>query len=218
MEVTAVAQISDKIVLIGGGGLASNYLAVLKRCGLIDEVAGYLDDAGNQERMARWGLKHLGTIRGAQLSQSRVLVALGGPALAFRVFAESIDTNCVGETVIDPSSNISHGVEFGEGCVVMPGTSIQPFARLGAFTYVSTNSSIGHDVEIGRFSRISPSSISGDCKVGDCVLIGTGATVLPGLTIGDGAIVGAGAVVTKDVSPHTTVVGNPARVLGSKEP
>ncbi len=42
--------------------------------------------------------------------------------------------------------------------------------------------------------------------------IGAGAVILPGVTIGEGAMVGAGAVVTKDVPPHTVVVGNPARV------
>lgn len=43
--------------------------------------------------------------------------------------------------------------------------------------------------------------------------IGSGATLLCGITIGEGAIVGAGAVVTKDVPPGATVAGNPARVL-----
>lgn len=42
--------------------------------------------------------------------------------------------------------------------------------------------------------------------------IGAGAVILPGLTVGEGAMVGAGAVVTRDVAPHTVVVGNPARV------
>ncbi len=45
--------------------------------------------------------------------------------------------------------------------------------------------------------------------------IGSGAVILGGLTIGEGALVGAGAVVTKDVEPHTVVVGNPARPLGA---
>ena len=43
--------------------------------------------------------------------------------------------------------------------------------------------------------------------------IGSGATLLGGITIGENAIVGAGSVVTKDVPPNTTVAGNPARIL-----
>ena len=41
--------------------------------------------------------------------------------------------------------------------------------------------------------------------------IGSGATILGGLTIGEEALVGAGAVVTRDVAAGTTVAGNPAR-------
>jgi len=43
--------------------------------------------------------------------------------------------------------------------------------------------------------------------------IGSNATILGGVVIGEGALVGAGAVVTRDVPPHTVVVGNPARIL-----
>jgi len=48
--------------------------------------------------------------------------------------------------------------------------------------------------------------------------IGSGATLLCGITIGEGAVVGAGAVVTKDVPPGAVVAGNPAKVLKKLAP
>lgn len=44
--------------------------------------------------------------------------------------------------------------------------------------------------------------------------IGSGATIICGVTIGEGAAVGAGAVVTRDVPAGSTVAGNPARTTG----
>ncbi len=53
-------------------------------------------------------------------------------------------------------------------------------------------------------------------RVGRRASIGTGAVILP-VTIGEGAVVGAGSVVTHDVAANTTVVGNPARILGARD-
>ena len=44
--------------------------------------------------------------------------------------------------------------------------------------------------------------------------LGSGVTVLPGVTIGVEAMVGAGAVVTADVPDYAIVVGVPAQVTG----
>lgn len=46
--------------------------------------------------------------------------------------------------------------------------------------------------------------------------IGSGATLLGGITIGENATVGAGSVVTRDVPPGATVAGNPAKLLVPK--
>ena len=42
--------------------------------------------------------------------------------------------------------------------------------------------------------------------------IGSGVTLLGGITVGENAIVGAGSVVTKDVPANAIVAGNPARI------
>jgi acetyltransferase-like isoleucine patch superfamily enzyme len=45
--------------------------------------------------------------------------------------------------------------------------------------------------------------------------IGSGSTLLCGITIGERAMVGAGSVVTRDVPAGAIVAGNPARVMKS---
>lgn len=53
----------------------------------------------------------------------------------------------------------------------------------------------------------------GEMSIGNDVLIGQGAIILPGVRVGDGAVVGAGSVVTKDVPSYSIVAGVPARLI-----
>lgn len=53
----------------------------------------------------------------------------------------------------------------------------------------------------------------GPVTIRDDVWIGTGSTILSGVTIGQGAIVAANSLVTKDVPPYSIVGGNPAKVI-----
>lgn len=49
--------------------------------------------------------------------------------------------------------------------------------------------------------------------VGSRVYIGAGAKIIGKVKVGDDARIGANAVVTKDVPPHGTAVGVPARII-----
>ncbi len=61
--------------------------------------------------------------------------------------------------------------------------------------------------------RRDGSQFSAPVHIEDDVWIGTGATILPGVTVGEGSVVAAGAVVTGDVPARVVVAGVPARVL-----
>ncbi len=53
-------------------------------------------------------------------------------------------------------------------------------------------------------------------KIRRGVLIGAGAKVLGNIEVGEGAKIGAGSIVLEAVHAYTTVVGNPARPLGTR--
>jgi maltose O-acetyltransferase len=88
--------------------------------------------------------------------------------------------------------------------------------RTGANVSIGPEATIltlGHDPQSPTFA-----DRGGDVTIGDRAWIAYRAVILPGVTIGEGAVVGAGAVVTRDVAPYAIVAGNPARVVGQRNP
>lgn len=116
--------------------------------------------------------------------------------------------------------SIGQGVVIGSNAWVGAGTVIGDFSRLQHGVFLPKNT------KVGRYVFIGPNVTVCDDKypcVGnahyealppifeDYCSIGAGSVILPGVKIGEGAIVGAGAVVTKNVPPHSTVMGCPAK-------
>lgn len=74
---------------------------------------------------------------------------------------------------------------------------------------------VGHDVKIGRNVRIfqQVTIAHGGVVIGDNVVIGAGAKVLPGVTIGSNCKIGANAVVVENVPDGATVVLQKPRII-----
>jgi putative colanic acid biosynthesis acetyltransferase WcaF len=58
--------------------------------------------------------------------------------------------------------------------------------------------------------------VVGAISIGDDAWIASEAFVGPGVEIGVGAVVGARSVVFHDVGPWSIVVGNPSKIVGSR--
>ncbi len=132
-----------------------------------------------------------------------------------------------------------YGCEVGDDSKVGTFVEIQKGARIGqrckisSHTFICEGVTIEDEVFIGhsvtfindRFPRATNEDGSpqteADWKCVPTVIkkgasIGSGSTILCGITVGERAIVGAGSVVTKDVPPGAVVAGNPARILKKK--
>jgi acetyltransferase-like isoleucine patch superfamily enzyme len=129
-----------------------------------------------------------------------------------------------------------YGCEIGDDVRIGTFVEIQKGARIGNRCKISSHSFvcegvvleddvfIGHNVTFinDRYPRATngngalQTEADWECiptRVKRGASIGSGATLLCGITVGERALVGAGSVVTKDVPAGAVVAGNPARVM-----
>lgn len=102
---------------------------------------------------------------------------------------------------------------IGNYCTIKCGVQIWDGIELGDKVFVGANVSFTNDKY--PHSGCEEWNLL-KTKVGNGTTIGAGSTILPGITIGEGAMIGAGSVVTKDIPPHTTWYGNPAKQVEDK--
>lgn len=209
---------SIRLVLLGGGGHASDVLGALRACNHVSprfDVLGCVDDGDpDRRRLGRRGLPYLGPIPAlASHEPCAVIGAVGYPA-GRRAMVERAKPVALCPAVIHPTAVVGEDVSFGAGTVCLALTQISALVTVGANVLISYGALVGHDCVIADDCSIMPGAVlSGEVRVGTGALIGTNATVLEGRMIGAGARVGAGCVVTRDVPAGATVMGEPARQI-----
>lgn len=104
-------------------------------------------------------------------------------------------------TSIGPGFAITHGW----GAVVSSGAVI------------GSNVTLFHGATLGRRDKILSNGerVTVYPVIADDVWIGPHAIIVGGVTVGEGSRIAGGAFVTKDVPPHSIVVGNPATVVAA---
>ena len=127
-------------------------------------------------------------------------------------------------------SHIMNDSIIGENCNIGQNVVVSPNVILGRNVKVQNNVSIYTGVICEDDVFLGPSMVftniinprSSIVRKGEYIktlvekgaTIGANATIICGISIGSYSFIGAGTVVTKDVLPHSLVVGNPGKHIG----
>jgi len=111
---------------------------------------------------------------------------------------------------------IQKGVRVGNRCKISSHTFICEGVTLEEEVFIGHNVTFINDLYPRATNESGRLQTESDWKCVPTLVkkgasIGSGATLLCGITVGEYSVVGAGSVVTKDVPPYTVVAGNPAR-------
>jgi len=133
-----------------------------------------------------------------------------------------------------------YGCEIGDDVKIGTFVEIQKGAKIGNRCKISSHTFIcegvtiedevfiGHNVTFINDRHPRATGVAGELQTEadwTCVKtvvkrgasIGSGATLLCGVTVGENALIGAGSVVTRDVPAGSVVAGNPARIVKSRQ-
>ena len=212
------------IVIIGAGGFGREVQWLIERInkaqGQTWNLLGYVDDGVAVGTLID-DLPVLGNLDYLINAETPLAVAcaIGASNTRKKVIDRIItNNNLMFPNLIDPSAIGSERNKFGQGNIVCAGNIFTIDICMGDFNIVNLDCTIGHDARLGSFVTLYPSvNVSGCVTVENETELGTGSHVIQGIAIGTEAIIGAGSVVIRDIPAKCTAVGNPAKVIKSRD-
>lgn len=126
------------------------------------------------------------------------------------------------EIRIEPGAVIREQVEIGKKSVIMMNATVNAGVKIGEKTMIDMGAVIGSRARIGSRCHIAANAVLAgvleppsekEVVIEDDVFIGANSVVLEGVRIGHDSVIGAMSLVTKDVPPHSVVMGIPGRIV-----
>ncbi|MFC3880909.1 acetyltransferase [Algoriphagus namhaensis] len=199
------------MIIAGAGGHALEVYDILRSRDLLEGLEIYDADENKKLFKQSYAIKH--QLSGFQ--SDHFCLGIGTPKSREELYTAFIAQGKKHFSLRGNQSEISPDA-FLDQVDVFHHCFIGPEVKIGKGSLVNTGAQIHHEVKIGAFSVINPGAlVLGAVQIGDFCSIGAGAKILPGIKIGNQVTIGAGAVVIRDVKDRETVVGVPAKSVGS---
>jgi acetyltransferase-like isoleucine patch superfamily enzyme len=112
---------------------------------------------------------------------------------------------------------LEDGVNLGAFCMVFSASQVRCGMNtlIAAYTYLVGG---GHDMTNTDAAIIDQERPSAGITIGPNGWIGTGVSILDGVTLGHDVVIGANSVVTKDVDDFAVAAGSPAVIRRVRQP
>ena len=194
-----------KKALIGAGGFAREIKA---------QMGDYTMKCFVDDRYWIENNEHILPLSQFDPNQYEVLVAIGDPRDRFDMI-QKLPENTKYFTFIHPSAQIlGNDVTIGKGSIVCAGCIVTTNVKIGDHAHLNLHTTIGHDCEIGNYFTTAPGvKVSGNCKIHDCVYIGTNASIRQKINIHSLSTIGMNAAVVKDIESPGVYAGVPTKKI-----
>lgn len=205
------------IIIVGCGGFGKEVLWLIQRINNqtpLWKIIGYVDDAVEKGTKIN-NIPVLGNIDILTKinEETAIALAVGSTYIRKKIVEKiSINSKLYFPNLIDPSIIYSKKIVFGKGNIICAGNIFTVNINIGDFNIINLACTIGHDVVFQSFITIFPGvNISGCVLIKNESEIGTGSSIIQGITIFEKTVIGAGAVVISDLPSKCTAVGIPAK-------
>ncbi len=210
-----------QIVIIGAGGLARDVVDIFQAINQRDpgsyNVLGYIvDEAYGAPDTLVYGKPILGDFGwfAGRLHEVEVICAVGSSDDRYQLARKAATMGVRFGRAVHPQACLSPGTQLGEGVIIKAGCLTASQVILGEHVVLNLGCTIGHDTTLDDYVTAAAGvNLAGYVKVGQGVHLSIGTKIIERIAIGEWAFIGAGSVVNKNIGPHTTAAGIPARVI-----
>lgn len=209
-----------KIAILGGLGAASTIAFAIvdaeKYKNAEYKFMGYINDKDSLETIQGYpilgGLNDINKLIKEDYYFINTIYKIDGQVERVKLFESlQIPQNRMA-TFVHPLAYVAPNVNLGAGTIIMPNAAVSSGVTFGINCRVMSGATIGHDNIIGDHSFFAANSTVGShLQIGKVTYCGLNSTIGGKLTLGEFCVVGMGAVVTKNVSPYSIMIGNPAK-------
>ena len=208
---------APKYALVGGGGHASDIVALIKheaRC----EVVGIFDDNPASHGTHVNDVEVLGDTTSVPAGANWI-IAIGQNEVRKKIAERCAErANCGLAYWPIHQCRVAESATIGAGTYIADGVYIGPRAKIGKHVIINGFASIGHDTVVGDFAFVGGGAmLAGFAVVEEGGMVGMGAVVAPKKRVGAWSSVVVNSGVITDIPPHVACGGVHAVVFGPTE-